>query len=88
MLGMETTIERGVSRSRAAIGRLRRLPALVGTVLRATAFWLAVVLPAIYLPLLLVERAWAITLVSTMLVVHILAVVVGSGHEPGSLIQR
>lgn len=88
MSGMETTIQRSISRSRTAIGRLRRLPALVRTVLRATAFWLAVVLPAVYLPLLLVESAWAISLVTTMLAVHLLAVLAGAEYEPGSLIQR
>jgi|GEM_PF-3412878 len=88
MSGTETTGQRGVSRSRAALDRLRRLRAAVGTVLRATAFWLAVVLPAVYLPLLLVESAWALSLVTAMLAVHILAVLAGSEYEPGSLIQR
>jgi len=85
---METTIQRSVSRSRAAVGRLRRLPALVGTVLRAVAFWLAVVLPIVYLPLLFVEAVWATSIVSAMLVVHVAAVLVGSKYEPGSVIQR
>lgn len=84
MLGMEQTIQWGVTRSRAVIHRLRQLPDYVGLVLRATAFWLAVVLPAVYLPLLFVESTWSTSIVSVLLVVHILTVLGGAEYEPDS----
>lgn len=80
----ETTTGRGGARSRAAVNWVRRRSASFASALRATAFWVAVVLPAVYLPLLFVGDPWAVSLVSLLLAVHVATVLVGAGHEPGS----
>jgi len=82
MLGMQTRIQRGVTRSRAAVNRLRQLPTYATVALRATAFWLAVVLPAVYLPLLVLETTWSVSVVTVLLVVHILTVLAGADYDP------
>lgn len=82
MSGGQTTLQRGMVLARAALTAAREVPRRTGDIVRAVAFWLAIALPALYLPFLFVETAWAVALVSVLLVVHILAVLVGSGHEP------
>ncbi|PSP92654.1 hypothetical protein BRC91_12485 [Halobacteriales archaeon QS_4_62_28] len=82
MSGMHNTIQRCVSLSRVVVRRLRRLPNGAATVLRAAAFWLAIVLPAVYFPLLFVEGPATTVAVSGLLVVHIVSVLVGSTHDP------
>jgi hypothetical protein len=82
MLGMEITTQRGVTRSRAAVNRLRQFPAYTTVALRATAFWLAVVLPAVYLPLLALETTWSVSLLAVLLGVHILTVPAGFDYGP------
>lgn len=84
MLEMEPTIRRGVTRSRAVMDRLRQLPSYAAVALRATAFWLAVVLPVVYLPLFFLETAWSISVVSVLLVAHILVVLAGADYDPES----
>jgi VIT1/CCC1 family predicted Fe2+/Mn2+ transporter len=64
------------------VGRLRRLPTVLATTLRATAFWVAVLLPVVYLPLLFVDGGWTASLVSGLLAVHVLSVLVGKEYDP------
>lgn len=80
----ETTTQGGGTRSGNAINRLRTLPNRIARLTRAVAFWLAVVLPTVYLPLLFVETTRSVSLVSVLLIVHILTVFAGSDHEPRS----
>lgn len=84
MPGVHTTIQRGIALARVAVITARRVPRRTAGVLRAGAFWLAIVLPIVYLPLLFVDAAWAVALVMGLLVVHILSVLVGNGHRPRS----
>lgn len=70
------------SRPRGVVDRLRRLSTVLASALRATAFWVAVALPLVYLPLLIVDGAWTTTLVSGLLVVHVVSVLVGKGYDP------
>ena len=70
------------SRPREAVGRLRRLSTVLATALRGVAFWIAVVLPVVYLPLLFVDGGRTASLVSGLLAVHVLSVLVGKGYDP------
>jgi len=79
MSGMHTTIQRCVTLSRAVV---RRLPAGAVTVLQGIAFWLAIVLPVVYLPLLFLKGPTTTVAVSGLLVVHIVSVLVGSTYDP------
>jgi VIT1/CCC1 family predicted Fe2+/Mn2+ transporter len=72
------------SRPGEAADRLRRLSRVVASTLRAAAFWSAVVLPVVYLPMLFVDGGWSTSLVSGLLAVHVLAVLVGKGYDPGN----
>lgn len=73
-------LERGATATRRAVDRLsdaaaaRLVPAM-----RATAFWTAVALPVVYVPLFFSPFDWVI---SAVLVVHALVVLAGYGHEP------
>jgi len=82
MSGMHTTIQRCVTLSRAVVRRLRRLPVGAVTVLQGIAFWLAIVLPVVYLPLLFLKGPTTTVAVSGLLVVHIVSVLVGSTYDP------
>lgn len=78
----ETSTQGSGTRSRTTVTRLRRLPNQFTTALRALAFWLAVVLPTIYLPLLYLETVQSLFAVSVLLVVHIVTVFVGASYDP------
>jgi len=84
MAETETTKQGGVTRSRGVVSRVRSLRNWITTGLRAVAFWLAILLPVVYLPLLFVETAWTISLVSVLLVSHIVAVFAGADYDPNS----
>jgi hypothetical protein len=72
------------SRPDETAGRLERLSTVLVSALRGTAFWVAVVLPVVYLPLLFVDGEWPTSLVSGLLAVHVLSVLVGKEYDPGN----
>lgn len=82
MFGMFATIQRGVARSRAALAQVRGAATHGVSLARAVAFWLAVTLPIVYIPLLFVEATWSVAAVTVLLAVHVLCVSAGSGHDP------
>jgi hypothetical protein len=59
----------------AALGRLR-------SPLRAAAFWLAVALPFVYLPVVFSPFDWAIPAAIALLLVHAVSVLLGASHDP------
>ena len=78
----ETTERRGVDRAPALVCRTRTVLRTSVLIARRLAFWLAVVLPVVYVPLLFVDGHWATLAVSALLVAHVLAVLAGSGYDP------
>ncbi|WP_226011677.1 hypothetical protein [Halomicrobium salinisoli] len=78
-------IHRELRRSRARLGAVvSRVPDRPHAVLEAGAFWLAVALPAAYLPVVAVPAVGGSEFVPGLLALHALCVVLGSDHTPAA----
>ena len=79
-----SVIQEGVRTSRDLVADVAsRAPDQPVAVLRAAAFWLAVVLPAAYLPIAALPATRGDPLLPGLLVVHALCVALGYDHSPG-----
>lgn len=67
-------------------GSVVEVLAATETAVRSLGFWLAIVLPLVYLPLLLLDYGWLVQPVNFTRVVglHLVSVVLGLGYRPSA----
>lgn len=76
-----------LTRGRAVLRGLRSAAATAamgtGTVVRGAGFWTAIVLPALYVPLILLGHPWAVDAANfaKVIVLHVASLLVGRGHS-------